>query len=148
VAQVISRSTRPRIVTASACAPALPDWPGHHRQQHRQRRELRDRALEQADHRRRQEGREQVDLQPGQALAHGEAGADSARSSGLAPTMVSMSRLVSSSTAATSSAWRMTPTNRPPGVDHRQGGDRTALQQLDHVLARVELARRRRRRRA
>jgi hypothetical protein len=45
---------------------------GGDRQQHRERGELRDRAFEHADHRRRQKRSQQVDLQPWQAFAHGE----------------------------------------------------------------------------
>ena len=68
----ISRSARPRMVTARAWAPVLPDCPATTGREGRKRGELGDGVLEESDHRRGDERGDEVDLKPGQTLAHRE----------------------------------------------------------------------------
>ena len=66
-------SARPRMTSATVWLPVLPPMLRDDRHQRGQRRELRDRALEDADDARGDEGREQVEAEPDPALARARA---------------------------------------------------------------------------
>ena len=101
------------MVTASACAPALPDCPATTGSSTASAVNF---AIVSENNPTTDAARKAVSrliCSQGRRFFTANQGRESARSSGLAPTMVWMSRLVSCSTADISSAWRITPMKRP-----------------------------------
>ena len=138
--RLISRSTRPRIVTASACAPALPDCPATTGSSTASAVNCEMTPSNRPTTAAARKAVSRLICSHGRRLRTANAGVDSARSSGLAPTMVWMSRLDSSSTAAISSAWRITPTKRPARLTTGSVVIGCVCSVSHHLLARVEVA--------
>ncbi len=112
----ISRSTSPRIVTASACAPVLPDWPATTGISTASAVNL---AMSPSNEPTTAAARNAVTrliCSQGRRLRTAKSAGESARSSLLAPTIVARSSLLSLRNALNSSAWRITPSSRPSAL--------------------------------